>query len=705
MVSLTPFLKEISGSKLAVRRGYESALAKILAIEHLNNGDGSLVSKIDGLNERCPIRFGIDFVDTNLNIGTAAARLARRMIHTDVPPCVFLGSYMSIVSATTSRFTASNGYPQISGTSTGSFLDNADEYPLFSRTTPSTTGHARVLLKYLKEEIGTDQLALIYIADSYGYHYFQDLQLAIADMQINGIRDGKPNNFQLEAFSLLPDLSNLPEAMEFVRSTGFQDVFVVFYGEYLNDHSIMEKAMAHGVAGSNSNTTWLFGDDFLAPSDWIVNSSNPLVDAYNGTGIFTANGKGATIHSGDSKYREFVKQLHALKPSQAVAETVRSASPPKKVRKSNDRKDRNKVEPTTRNTRQYKNIDEMSSIMDAYLETMISDPGDKDLAKDLWEELVRDETFLHPEFLTYDIPYEYESVIMAGLALCNSLENSKIEEASAPLLFVNGEEFQNELVKTTIDGISGTVILDHTTGTRLENSTYYSIQSLIPEKYTNSEQQEQKTRFWKSQSALFEPVSAMDGDHTNDRNDENWVSVDNHAAPQLPDIPPIMQSPPPSIPESQSPTPISIDENDFVRLVQALSCVLSITAALGCIIWTYSCRSQPIVCASKPVCIVLRAKFLVCHEIYYHYNVLTHFVQFSVISLFIMQWYHTICLRNTPLFHRRHLRSTGRPGKCWLCNSTRIYGVNELPLSYLHLASYTRLCCGYFGIIFQNNSI
>ncbi len=606
MVSLTPFLKEISpDSKVAVRRGYESALAKILAIQHLNSGDGSLISEIDGLNNRCPIQFGIDFVDTKLNIGTAATRLARRMIDTDVPPCVFLGSYMSIVSATTSKFTASNGYPQISGTSTSSFLDDADDYPLFSRTTPSTKGHSKALLHYLKEELIVDQLALIYIADPYGYHYFQDLTEAIRNFQTNDIQGDKDINFDLEAFSLLPDLSNLPEAMEFVKTTGFRHVFVVFYGEYLDNHSIMKEAIAHGVAGSESNNNWLFGDDFLAPKDWVFDSSDPLVNAYKKTGIFTASGRGSAINSGDDKFKEFTKQLNTLKSSQMVMDSVRSASPPTKRRKSSDRKLRKKSPIVTPSTRQYSENDETRSVMDAYFDSMVSDPGDKDLAIKFWEALLLDDTFLHPEFLTHDIPYEYESVIMAGLALCNNVENAKSSNA---LLFVDGEDFQNELVNTSIDGISGTVTLDPKTGTRLGNSTFYTIQNLIPEDFEFVDQQIQKTRFLKQQAALLEPTA---GKETNGRSDEHWVSLDSNDEsnngstlppfPDVPDIPYVTQPPPASISETQYPLTMLMDENNFVRLIQGLSCVLSITAALGCIIWTYSCRNQPIVRASKPV--------------------------------------------------------------------------------------------------------
>ena len=44
--------------------GYEAAVATALAINHLNEGDGTLVREVDGLNERCNIRFTTEYIGT-----------------------------------------------------------------------------------------------------------------------------------------------------------------------------------------------------------------------------------------------------------------------------------------------------------------------------------------------------------------------------------------------------------------------------------------------------------------------------------------------------------------------------------------------------------------------------------------------------------------------------------------------------------------
>jgi len=42
--------------------GNEAAIAIALAIDHLNQGNGTLVEEVDGLNQRCSIRFTTTYI-------------------------------------------------------------------------------------------------------------------------------------------------------------------------------------------------------------------------------------------------------------------------------------------------------------------------------------------------------------------------------------------------------------------------------------------------------------------------------------------------------------------------------------------------------------------------------------------------------------------------------------------------------------------
>jgi len=574
----------------AVRRGYETALSQLLAIRHLNSGDGSIVKEIEGLDRTCPVRFGIDFVNTELNVEDAMVGLNERISsNTAEPPCVFLGSHLDIVSAAISTITSAMGYPQIS-TSTCSVFEDKDNYPLFSRMTPSTRDQARAALNYLSEELDAQQLTLIYSDDPYGNYFYHDIQEAVSE---------RSDYFRLEATSLDLDLSNLPEVMEFVKSKGTGYVFVATMGEYLEDHSIMEQALAHGVAGGNSDVAWFFGDDFLAddPDQWKFDSSNPLIDAYTGTGLLTFNGRGSLRNKvnknpGRNKYNEFAHQLKAL-ANEHVFDTT--------------------------------------NVLEVYLGSMVSQ--DKEELIEFWRKLLLEDEFLHPDYINYATPYEYESVIMAGLAICNSLDNISDEtdmnivdgenknhheanNSSSSALYVSGETFQDELTNTIIDGISGRIVLDPQTGTRLTNSTYITVQNLVPEDFVDYNAQEggliHKTKLQRKSTAQLEPIEGSNSDY------KGWITFDNSvyntsggniALSETIIVPPsitastnIVNMKRSSLTEYPSTSPsFSLGEDEIVRIAQGVLSGIPILAAMFLLCWTCRYRNQPIVRASKPV--------------------------------------------------------------------------------------------------------
>ena len=98
MIALTPFLRvdPSSGTVRPVRRGYASAFATALAVHHLNDGDGSIIPDVAGVRcNRNNIHFTLEYINTNMNLGTALMGLASRL-EEETPqhrpsPCVFLG--------------------------------------------------------------------------------------------------------------------------------------------------------------------------------------------------------------------------------------------------------------------------------------------------------------------------------------------------------------------------------------------------------------------------------------------------------------------------------------------------------------------------------------------------------------------------------------------------------------------------------------
>lgn len=61
-----------------------------IAIEHLNNGDGSIIPEIEGLNERCNIRFTNEMVDTMLKADIAIDKFVGMNERESKRPCAIV---------------------------------------------------------------------------------------------------------------------------------------------------------------------------------------------------------------------------------------------------------------------------------------------------------------------------------------------------------------------------------------------------------------------------------------------------------------------------------------------------------------------------------------------------------------------------------------------------------------------------------------
>ena len=59
---------EMSDEKLidSSELGFGASVAMILAIDHWNNGNGVVVKQIEGINQRCKIRFTTEVFDTQV---------------------------------------------------------------------------------------------------------------------------------------------------------------------------------------------------------------------------------------------------------------------------------------------------------------------------------------------------------------------------------------------------------------------------------------------------------------------------------------------------------------------------------------------------------------------------------------------------------------------------------------------------------------
>ena len=89
----------------------EAMAAMELAVEHLNTGNGVVVKEVEGLNERCKIRFTTEHVDTQGAEEVAVDQLVQILQREQGLPCAFIGAFKTPVSVATSLLTSLKGYP------------------------------------------------------------------------------------------------------------------------------------------------------------------------------------------------------------------------------------------------------------------------------------------------------------------------------------------------------------------------------------------------------------------------------------------------------------------------------------------------------------------------------------------------------------------------------------------------------------------
>ncbi|KAL3934155.1 MAG: hypothetical protein SGBAC_010067 [Bacillariaceae sp.] len=299
-----PFSGFTAGDYTPWKPAFEDTAAVALAAHHLNVGDGSIVPEIDGLNERCPIRFTLEFTDTEFQAQTTMNHVVEQINREEGSefrrPCAFLGAYGSALSIPVSIVTGLFGYPQVSGVSTSTDLNSRVNHPLFARTVPSDEGNAIPVIKYFQERLEITRLAVIYQNDPYGNAFLRGLNDAALTYAPDMVLD--PILLNDGARSIEVAISNLKES-------GVRFVFCLVFSVH---DDLMTEAYKQGVAGTGEYG-WFFGDSFLGTlNDRTFEKDSPLQLAYQGSGLLEVAGG----VQGLSQYDKFTSQLQNLKNSE-----------------------------------------------------------------------------------------------------------------------------------------------------------------------------------------------------------------------------------------------------------------------------------------------------------------------------------------------------------------------------------------------------
>eukprot|EP00980_Cylindrotheca_fusiformis_P000765 scaffold183_cov112-Cylindrotheca_fusiformis.AAC.4 len=253
---------------------YIDAAAMALAAHHLNVGDGTIVPEVEGLNDRCNVRFTVEFTDTQVDTETALNQVVH-LIGRDVGaaerlPSAFVGTPFSSTSVPTSIVTGLFGYPQVSASASSTDLDDKSQHQFFGRTVLSEADNLVPIVIYLRDILHVTKLAVIHTIDPYGTTNSLGVREAARkyapDMDIISIPMTEGEDAE-------------KATIEAIKKTGCRYVLCTVF----ETEKLMTEAYNMDVAG-NGKHTWFLGRASEGPDDAYFEKGSPLSLAYQGVG-------------------------------------------------------------------------------------------------------------------------------------------------------------------------------------------------------------------------------------------------------------------------------------------------------------------------------------------------------------------------------------------------------------------------------------
>lgn len=252
-----PFSRVTDGVREAVDLGvFQGQASVMLAIEHLNTGNGTMVKEVQDLDKRCPIKFTAEIFDSAYSQTTAVDTVINLISRQERIPAAYLGARWSSVSIPSSTVTGLKGYPQISPISTSARLDDKGQFPLFGRTIPSDASTAVPAILYLRNILNVKHLAIVYVNDAYGDAYALGLQLAVEQYA----PDMRVQSFSMD-FDITDEIAT--KTIKQIKETNYRYIFGVIFSN-VQYEPLMTEAYKQDIAGTGEHS-WMFSDS-VSPS-------------------------------------------------------------------------------------------------------------------------------------------------------------------------------------------------------------------------------------------------------------------------------------------------------------------------------------------------------------------------------------------------------------------------------------------------------
>ena len=154
-----------------------------LAWYHVATGSfDALIPEVHNRLASCDVDFNLTMRDTQFSAINAAGQFLeayKNIVQDDEAngtnqSISLIGTVRSVESSAMSFLSSVYNIPQIASSSTATFLNNKDAYPLFARTVPTNQGDASAIVLYLKN-LNASHVGVFYIADGYGNDFHADV--------------------------------------------------------------------------------------------------------------------------------------------------------------------------------------------------------------------------------------------------------------------------------------------------------------------------------------------------------------------------------------------------------------------------------------------------------------------------------------------------------------------------------------------------
>ena len=303
--------------------GYDGAAAAILAMHHFNNGMGSVVDELEGINETCSIRLTTESVDTMgwelISTVTFLEDVVVGDYYNASEPkmAAMVGTTTSKVSSTLAAQSSVFDLPQFSPSATSALLDNPYEYFYFGRTIASDDATSGRLTAFLKKELDVTYFGMIYVDDAYGGAFHQSTR------QWTHLR-----NMTLHSYALKPGSTSkksVDQALTYLQNNKVNIIIGVFYPTQYE--LIMGQAWLLGMAGEGK--LWIFTaamEPGLAGNNGVgsLDPSSPAAKATPGNMVFHNSGGLPDFF----QYDRFLRDWRQVATDDAALDYINSKVPP-----------------------------------------------------------------------------------------------------------------------------------------------------------------------------------------------------------------------------------------------------------------------------------------------------------------------------------------------------------------------------------------